>query len=210
MRDPDKLKAYQVDHYDQSVIIFDTSSVAARRRGAIEMDCDFSEVESCRRAPGLDAYAPGPVPPLAMISNGWWFECANCGCRIDDETVEDEGLQPIEAGEFVFCSRACWAERAAQVRRREAAVAAICEIVQTQFPRAQIIRAHVCDHRLEKADQHGGTLSSCDFRLHGLQHVQSYRFREGYFIANGDIDRFHALYGAGTIDQQAKPEVSSG
>ncbi|WP_434990089.1 hypothetical protein [Xanthomonas melonis] len=201
MSDALNLKAYQVDNYDQSVLIFDTSSVAARRRGAVEMDCDFSEVEACRRQPALDAYAPGPVPPLVMIDNGWWFECGNCGCRIDEESVEDEGLQPIEAGAFVFCSRACWAERAAQTRRREAAVAAICEVVQTQFPQAEIIRAHVCDFRLEKADPHGGILSSCDFRLPGLQHVQSYRFREGYFIAQGDIAEFDALYRSGVKEQ---------
>lgn len=197
MRETDALKAYQVDHYGQSVVIFDTSSVAARRRGAGKMDCEFSEVESCRRQPALDAYAPGPVPPLALIDNGWWFECGNCSCRIDNESVEDEGLQPIEAGEFVFCSRACWAERAAQVRRREAAIAAICELVQTRFPRAQIIRAHVCDYSLDKAEPNGGILSSCDFRMPGLQHVQSYRFREGFFIANGDIAAFDLLYGAG-------------
>ncbi|UZB30964.1 hypothetical protein [Xanthomonas phaseoli] len=194
MRETAALKAYQVDHYDQSVVIFDTSSVAARRRGAGEMDCEFSDVESCRRTPALDAYAPGPVPPLVLIDNGWWFECAHCGCRIDDELIEDEGLQPMEAGASVFCSRACWAERAAQTRRREAAVAAICELVQTQFPKAEIIRAHVCDYRLEKADPHGGILSSCDFRLPGLKYVQSYRFREGYFIAQGDIAEFDALY----------------
>ncbi|MBV6687309.1 hypothetical protein KV692_05305 [Xanthomonas euvesicatoria pv. physalidis] len=197
MRETAALKAYQVDHYDQSVVIFDTSSVAARRRGAGEMDCEFSQVESCRRTPALDAYAPGPVPPLVLIDNGWWFECGHCGCRIDDESIEDDGLQPKEVGQAVFCSRSCWAEFAAQRRLREAAIAAICELVQTQFPQAEIIRAHVCDHRLEKGDRHGGILSSCDFRLPGLQHVQSYRFREGYFIANGDIARFDALYGAG-------------
>ncbi|MBB4126273.1 hypothetical protein GGR77_001563 [Xanthomonas translucens] len=197
MAEPRELRAYQVDGYDQSVLVFESNGAAARRRGAGLMDCQFEEVDSCRRQPALDVYAPGPVPPLVLIEHGWWFECGNCHRRIDDDMEQqddEDAIEPYAVGEVVYCSRACYAQRAARWRQREAAVAAICELVQTHFPEAHIVRAHICDCTLEKAEPNGGTLSSCDFQLPGLKYQVSYRFREGYFVPRGDLDAFNELY----------------
>ena len=32
--------------------------------------------------PAFDAYAPGPVPPAALLAAGWWFRCAECGAEL--------------------------------------------------------------------------------------------------------------------------------
>ena len=103
------LKAFVVQGCDYGTVVFDTRHVSARRHGACEMGCEFSEVESCRRAPHFDGYAPGPVPVSALLAAGWRYECSNCCCSVYQGAFYDSGepMAPMLDGDQVFCSKAC-------------------------------------------------------------------------------------------------------
>lgn len=107
------------DGGDGWAIVYATSGAAARRYAAGEMGTDWEGVEWCRRAPELDCWAPGPPPPAALIDAGWWFECACCGRRVDDETP-----RPAIVGGMVYCSPWCRldavADRAVRTRGERA------------------------------------------------------------------------------------------
>lgn len=76
----DKIKAYQVNEVECSVIVFEKSNVAARRVGAGELNTEFEYIESCRRAPEFDKYASlGSVPLKVLVQDhGWMTECNKC------------------------------------------------------------------------------------------------------------------------------------
>lgn len=191
------LKAYQVTEPDEGhcCIVFATSSAAARRQGAAEMDITFSEVESCTRAAWADGYAPGPVPPKAKIGAGWWYECAcGCGRRIDgedgidlDDTGEDDAeanpMAPVYQGERVYWNQSCVDEEAAELKRRAEAKARDQSeaeaAVLAQFPFATGIVSYR-GHRNGKYNQLGA----------------SFHFPGGKFAA-------HWQLGAATIDVSA-------
>ncbi|QYJ79401.1 hypothetical protein [Shewanella acanthi] len=112
------LKAYQVQGDEYGCIVFATNSATARRIGGRELDLEFNEVESCRRAQWADQYAgvKGGVPPLVMVENGWWMECNHCGHKITIDEVEDgfEGsdgtiikLVPVEKSGLIYCNQHC-------------------------------------------------------------------------------------------------------
>lgn len=81
------LKAFQVsdDYEGHTVVIFAASGVAARREGANELGIEFSEVGRCARAPHYDRFAPGPVPVLDLLADGWQFEVDGQLLTIDDK-----------------------------------------------------------------------------------------------------------------------------
>jgi len=66
-----KLKAFEVRDNDEGncVIAFATNGAAARREGGNDLNLEFEDVESCRRAPWADEYAPGPVPLHAYLAD---------------------------------------------------------------------------------------------------------------------------------------------
>lgn len=104
------LKAFRVqDEWGEgnACVIFHTSNAAARRLGANEIDSEWETV-SCTRAPQFDQYAElGRVPALAMLADGWWFNCPSCGKQVQDD-VEEAGPPPVINGlDEVFCSREC-------------------------------------------------------------------------------------------------------
>jgi hypothetical protein len=114
-----KIKAYQVQGDEYGCIVFATNSATARREGGRELDLEFSEVESCRRAQWADEYADakGGVPQLVMIKNGWWQECVHCGHRITIDDIEDgyeddDGnvikLNPVEKDHHIYCNQHCF------------------------------------------------------------------------------------------------------
>lgn len=129
------LLAYVVRGYENSVVRFAKSNVVARREGADELEEGFEEVESCNRAPQFDQYAPGPVPVKALIEDGWWYGCAGCSQRVDNDSCDDddEPLNPVypENGLSVYCSQDCYdadQKLRAEIReRREAAKAEALE-----------------------------------------------------------------------------------
>jgi hypothetical protein len=195
------LKAFLVtdDYEGHSSIEFALHNVVARRTGAAALDTEFDAV-SCKRAPQFDQYAPGPVPRTALLDDGWWFECSNCYRRAEQRDWDDEDdyrpmVPCVDAADRVYCCPACRAEHAARQRAREAATAALCELVYTRFPAARIAHAHVFGDRLEKAAKGEGVMASATFDLPGLKHGVEYRFGEGFFIAGGERDAFDTLYG---------------
>lgn len=156
------LKAYTVhDGGDHSVIVFAHHNVVARREGANELDIGFNEVDYCKRSAEFDSYAPGPVPPLVAIEHGWWFECACCGRKVDDDvcqSAEDDGEDPdlfgaVADGCIVYCSETCRQSEYVERRARRAAETALIEVFEAEFPGATILSvwANLDGHRLAGA-----------------------------------------------------------
>jgi len=89
------LKAFVVlDTYENmGGIVFAKTNAQARRMGAETFaDGDFHNV-TCRRAPYADHCAEdGHVSNTLLIDNGWHFECAWSGERIDQYTLQEKGL----------------------------------------------------------------------------------------------------------------------
>lgn len=80
-----------VDDPETSEIVFATSNVAARRRYTSSQGCDFSEAKVTRKKI-FDQFAPGPVPPQALLSDGWYMDCTGCGRTLnysDDDMWAD-------------------------------------------------------------------------------------------------------------------------
>lgn len=192
------LKAYEVrDNYEgHCVIEYATNGATARREGASALDIEWSSVESCRRAPQFDEYAPGPVPPMVLLRSGWWMTCRHCTNKISLGLDEDElKPEPHVAGEDVFCNATCCALHAARERGQEAAQSALSELVYTWFPEATITRIHVYGDRLEAREfknglQVGGVKASVSFNLPGLKHGVSFLFGEMFFTTEEDEAEF--------------------
>lgn len=139
------LKAYSVQGEENGEIVFAKHAVVARRQGANILDEDFGSV-SCTRAPWADEYAPGPVPSLVMIDNGWRFECQGCGRTIDsdlewypDDPKEPvQTMAPVENEHGLFCTQACCdaylTDRACRKACEEAAIATLSEKLVRKFP----------------------------------------------------------------------------
>ena len=148
------LKAFivQEDYENTGGVIFAKHAIVARRLGANEYnDGEFGGM-TCRRAPGLDKYAPGPVPWVELFNMGWWIDCHGCGQRIaEDET--DDNDDPVEfniteVGTAVYCTPECRAEKLANDALDEkigaAAVAQMAERILEAMPGAVITGlAHV-------------------------------------------------------------------
>lgn len=97
------------DDPEMDMVVFARSSIEAKRDWANEHgDGDrYIAGISAKRCKGWDKYAPGPVPALEMIEDGWHFECHGCYRRIDGDLIDggvdedDEGrpappMQPYE------------------------------------------------------------------------------------------------------------------
>ena len=201
------LKAYQVDHWEGpaegSVIVFAVSNAPARRLGAAELDLDWDSVESCRRAPHFDEYAPGPVPIDAMIEAGWNFTCDRWECQapIDRAHINDEGEEIDTAGTYVvrrrqvFCTQECLARHDASLRARRAAKDALIELVEAKFPGARVVRVHVFHDRLVPSSEERGYANAC-FLYPGAKYPATYHFGDGNtaWVPQIDVPVFEALY----------------
>jgi len=202
------LKAYQVDHYEGpeegSVIVFATSNAPARRMGASELNLDWDSVESCRRAPHFDQYAPGPVPVDVMIEAGWRFACDRWECQqpISHDYIDDDGDEIDTAGSYivrgrqVFCTQECLARHDASMRARMAAKDALIELVESKFPGSRVTRVHVFHDRLEPSEPHRGAKCSANFTFPGAKYGATYIFGEGdvAHVSQIDVSAFEALY----------------
>lgn len=80
------------DDPETSEIVFATTNVAARRRYASSQGCDFSEAKVTRKKI-FDQFAPGPVPPQALLEDGWYMDCSGCGRTLNygDDDMWAEG-----------------------------------------------------------------------------------------------------------------------
>lgn len=185
MSEQKPLKAYEVrdDGEGYCCIIFATNSATARREGASELGTDWEGVESCRRAPHLDQYAPGPVSPMTLIEHGWWFECSHCGRRVSDdmaEELEDDGLNPDDfvprpAGDRgIYCSANCECADYMEKRGREEAEDALREVFEAKFPGAAIVDVHCYD---------GPLLKTAEYPHRANTHLITFKFPGGKYSA---------------------------
>ena len=183
------LKAYEVrdDGEGYCCVVFATNGATARREGASELGTDWESIESCCRAPHLDQYAPGPVPPLTLIEHGWWFECSHCGRRVSNEMaeeLEDDDLDPANfiprpAGKHgVYCSAGCECADYMDKRGREEAEDALREVFEAKFPGAEILHIHVYGGpKLETGDQGRYVVT---FSFPGSQYSSRWNFGDDF------------------------------
>lgn len=150
------MKAYAVhDNYEgYGAVVFAAYAATARRLGANELGIEWESVESCRRAPHFDQYAPGPVPTMVLIEHGWWSECVHCGRRVSNDMadeLESDGLDPDDfvprpAGKGgVFCSEGCECAHHMKQLHREEATDALREAFEAIFPGASVDHLHIAD-----------------------------------------------------------------
>lgn len=182
------LLAYEVREPNEGhcVIRFATSSAAARREGANELDCGFNEVEHCQRKPQLDQYAPGPVPHAVLIEHGWWFECHHCSRRVSDDMqqeAEDEGeehehLEAVTDGDAIYCSHSCVMEEFVERRARKAAEVALIEFFAATHPDCLIESVWVSRAPLQGPDRLGHAQALLYFKFPGAQHCATFTFGE--------------------------------
>ncbi|WP_257556484.1 hypothetical protein [Sphingobium sp. CFD-2] len=162
-----EIKAYSVQETCEGTggIVFAKHNVVARRIGARRHgDGDFDSV-TCHRAPWADRYAEdGHVPASAAIEAGWWFECAGCGRRINEDLpnawAQEMGRdEPLRGQQLlyarwrpdhiigymdtaVFCRKACKVRHdrheAERERRQNRAIDAFKRIILKRFPDAAI------------------------------------------------------------------------
>jgi hypothetical protein len=102
------MKAFIIygNDYEEGVVIFAKSYVAARRLGAQSLGIEFSEVDSCKRSKEYDEYIPlGYVPVFDLVERfGWFFQCAHCGHHVYNHT---EGRSWSTDHKDVYCSSEC-------------------------------------------------------------------------------------------------------
>lgn len=186
------LKAYQVHDGDEGWSIqFATNSATARRHGANEIGCEWEEIESCRRMPVLDQYAPGPVPASALLAAGWWFECMHCGTQVYDD---HEGH--LTEGQNVYCSERCSQKEWLDRRTRQRAEADLIELFEAKFPGCAIVHVHVYRTLEAKEHKNDGGKALVRFSFPGAQHQSTFEFGDDFVsVPMIDIDAWHAWRG---------------
>lgn len=195
------MKAYQVreDSEGRFVIAFATNGATARREGASELHTDFEGIESCRRAPQFDRYAPGPVPTSALLADGWWFECQHCGITFNAEGrygeeagSRDDEFQPIEDGKANYCSPTCKMQHWAEKRQRTACQLAAIEAVLTHWPMATGVTADECSKPWPSRDYE----MRAQFTLPCVRYPVNWVPGAGeVFVSQCDAEEFKRLYG---------------
>lgn len=97
MKKPKKIVAWVVsDKYGdgRGCVVFHHHALAARRIGATILGYEF-ELTVADREPKFDRY-DGKQPPIEdLINAGWWWDCRDCGRRIDMDfrekyTIDEE------------------------------------------------------------------------------------------------------------------------
>jgi hypothetical protein len=186
------IKAYKVIEAGEGygTIAFATNNATARRTGASELDVEWGDIESCRRQPDMDQYAPGPIHPLTLIDHGWCFECSHCGSRVSD--VDQERRADARLG--VFCSESCECADHMRDRHREEAADALREVFEAKFPGAHIeqIGAYASfDSPRLKANSGGDFVVT--FMFPGGQHCAQWAFgSEHCWVMQSDMDAYVA------------------
>ena len=170
------LKAYAVTERSEAmtVIVFATSGIAARRKGANEHDTDFECIESCRRAPWADQYqSTGLIPAQAWIDNGYSQTCDYCETVIYGDTTEDEDgneQEPIFEGVRAYCGPGCKKAREEDIAERKASGEAFKTKVQAERP--------YLTFTLFRAD-YPWAYNSAEFSFDGAKYGGGVREKEG-------------------------------
>lgn len=207
------LLAYCVQEQDELTggFVFARSSAEARRVGSQQFGSGDFAWGRARRAQWADKYAPGPVPKLAMIDHGWWFECHGCQIKIcddmrDEETDDPLDLKPVEYGSAIYCSEACrddWLEERRQRRFEEAvAIAELSALLAERLPGIEIVArdGHLVPHAYVVRQADGSWAPqqcSVGFTFPGCKvGLASYRYDKigeepRVSVCNGDLDAWN-------------------
>jgi hypothetical protein len=82
---------YGDERYDiaaSKLIVFAVTHGKAKALAAREFECDFTEVDSCKRAPKFDQYAAkGKLTDRDYIKEGWSVGCPVCEAMTDEYTA---------------------------------------------------------------------------------------------------------------------------
>lgn len=178
------LLAYQAHDGDEGYcIVLATTGIAARRKAANEMDCDFEGVEWCRRAKSLDQYAPGPAPLKALIGIGWWWECSGCYQPVNSDTPN-----PVYEGQRVYCCPWCRLDALSESLVTKAEERAVKErlaaFVTERWPGTEVTGTHAYV-RVKLGGAVTVEDASVDFRFPGGQYTTRYREADGRPDDNG-------------------------
>lgn len=120
MANEKKVVAWQVTdpHEGNATIAFHHHGLAARRIGADDLDME-SEGMECKRAPEYNKFAEaGVVPTIALLENGWWFECHHCGNRVEEDGENSLRTVVIDGHRTVYCDKSCKDAKDTEVARR--------------------------------------------------------------------------------------------
>jgi hypothetical protein len=133
-----------------SRFVFTTRERDARKIAAGEFSTDPGDPSVIlRRAPEFDRYAPGPVPPQALLDAGWWITCAECEHHVSDdgcddcanERVDDQPMPPpVVCGGMVFCSQDCKDDYDAARARDAKYKADMTRLALDTFPGATVLQ----------------------------------------------------------------------
>ena len=215
-----KLKAYVAREDDEGncAIVYATNSATARRDGGSELNLSFEEVDSCRRAPEFDAYAPGPVPLHATLAAGWWHECSHCGVRFEqegrhcygdpgDDDDREDPFEPVRSAGSNYCSPTCvmkeWADRRDRKNRDQATI----EATVTRWPEA----SQIASYQTSKPWPERGIETRASFCLPGLKHGVSWSpGASTVSVAQDDAEEFAQRYGINAPAQRAAQAAQGG
>lgn len=119
------------DPYEpNAVIVFASSAIAARRKGARQLDHDEIGGLTCRRLKWADEYEEAKaVPAAVMLAHGWQMTCFGCDQIIydggfvtrydeNDEEYEVE-VNPVGTQHCCYCTQECQKHDVDQRARRE-------------------------------------------------------------------------------------------
>lgn len=199
------LKAYHVSEPDEGygAIVYATNSATARREGANELNIEWEDVDTCRRAPEFDQFAPGPVPKMAMLASGWWFTCYHCDRKISEdmaEELEDAGLDSAQFGAVedatgIYCSSACQMARFHERRDAIDAIDALIELVEARFAGAHVTSCHVYGTRLAPSETGHGMRCFAEFTFPGGTYPARWVFGESVaHVSRCDLEAFQQQY----------------
>lgn len=113
------MKAWKVEDPDgRGCVVHADTRGQARHLGASDLDYQAEYIGySATRYPLFDGQK---VTPLALIADGWWWECGCCGAKLDEERINDEDLAPVESRSDLFCGQDCLDDlRNAQAKARK-------------------------------------------------------------------------------------------
>lgn len=198
---------------EDTMVVFAKTSIEAKRRWANEHgDGDrYIAGISAKRCKGWDQFAPGPVPCLEMIDDGWFWECSGCNRTISQETIDygfedhdgnvSEPLRPYEpkAG-AIWCSKECHdadkldKKRRATLKRR--AIAVVERAVTRAFPGVTLSNKEYSKHAY--IIRRDGRLCIHDVRVQfetpGMKHggglyvASDEAWRQGFVEEQGPIE----------------------
>lgn len=192
---------------DRTIVVFARDRAAARTAGARKLGLTPDEVHSCRRAPELDQYAPGPVPALALIEHNWTFYCSYCEAAVEEGSSDEDGVphdpRP-DRHDGVYCCAACEARAYADHRSVAEARAAMVELIDTKFPGALVTRVHVYGAGPLRMDPRH---SLAHFQFPGSQQEATYDLSDPQHVtlASADVEAWHAWRGQPSSSPAHRP-----